>query len=168
MILTIDELIETLKQARWFESLGRFPREPGYIGIRSLAAWADPPVGATAEELRISEQMDWLPTTFDQNDPFGSGAVRDGIADQGSLRAEILRVQQVALETMRGLPDHPLLHVGAHSFEKPAVGAARYCVRMVVIEVTGHAPAAWSRLLGLYVRGHWPCGILPGGDVVVL
>ncbi len=73
---------------------------------------------------------------------------------------------KLALQSLRAVPDKPLC-LGRNDFTPAAIGAALYCVRMTSLEILAGHHGFWCEALELYRQGHWPCGRLPDGKLVV-
>jgi len=80
-------------------------------------------------------------------------------------------VYKNALTTLRKFQGAPALKAGPHDFTEAARGAALFAVRRAAFEILLAEPSErrfWCRLISVYQVGHWPCGILPNKQVVVL
>jgi len=68
--MRIDDLFGLAENTKWFSCLGQSEHLPAKIvHIESLDAWAGLP-SASREDRLVAEAMDWLPSSFDQIDPF--------------------------------------------------------------------------------------------------
>ncbi len=66
--MTLEELESILHEARWFEHLCEPLATNQFVQIRSLAPWTNLPTD-DADVAEIANQMDWLPSSRDQDDP---------------------------------------------------------------------------------------------------
>lgn len=107
--------------------------------------------------------MDWLPTSPAQPDPFGAPSE----PLDSAARAQVLEVGRITLKSLHRAVAREALRSGPHDYTGAAQGAAAYCARRAAIELVRGQPGRWTGLLELYLAGHWPCGLMPGGDVVV-
>ncbi|WP_406700724.1 hypothetical protein V5E97_18190 [Singulisphaera sp. Ch08] len=168
--MTVDVLRSLLIDTTWFGRLA----EPGvngdFVQIFTLGPWANVPTDADDLE-RIADQMDWLPSSREQDDPIHRPSLEER-AEQLGMRKEISRksldIYRVAVSALGRFKGHPALKVGPHDFTEAARGAALFAVRQATYEILVNEPGFWCRLMEVYHAGHWPCGILPGGKVVVL
>lgn len=156
-------LLESVRAARWFSRLGRFEATPGFVRLGSLVAWAEPSERATDLELALAEAMEWLPTSPDEPDPL----VATAPALDQAQRAAVLEVERTTLTAMRDA-GHPLLAVGPHDFSRAAMAGGRYAIRRFARELCLAEPGPWTPIARLFLAGHWPCGRLPDGEIVVL
>lgn len=167
--MNINEMISEIKKAKWFSEVGSYPGGGGKRPIRSLAAW-DSNVfaeGIDAHHAEIAAQMDWLPTTRDQSDPFHGESLRNELQEAGpEAKAKVMEAYKQAMKSL-GTVEASKLASGQNNFSEAATGAALYCSRMAAMEVVTGKPAIWCDLFEVYCAGYWPCGILPSGDVVV-
>ena len=88
MVPTKDEFLALVQSAPFFERLGSAAPGDGWIALSSLAGWGDP-ANASDADSRIADEMDRLPTSRDQDDPFYPGGV-DRMAES---RAELEPVE---------------------------------------------------------------------------
>ena len=153
----------------WFSQVGTYPGGAGRQAIQSLLAWDAEHVGAQvdARHAEIAVHMDWLPTGYDQDDPFLGGLLTQKLKGAGSTnQTQVMDACKQAMRALRQLDASGLVS-GPHDYSQAARGAALYAVRMAAIETVLSMPGIWSQLLSLYLMGYWPCGRLPNGDVVV-
>src|SRR5262249_35477130 len=66
--MTLDDLNALVRDTAWFSRLAEPDVENIYIRIPTLAPWGNEPTGDEALE-RIADQMEWLPSSRDQDDP---------------------------------------------------------------------------------------------------
>jgi hypothetical protein len=165
----LENLESMVRTAQWFTRLGKFDKRPGMVAIKNLQAWADENVDASTRD--IADDMQWLPTTLDAEDPLHHGRLLEELEEQAKIEQATrvaLQVHKVALASLRTAPRHPLLVVGQHDFTKAARGAALFAVRQATLEcVADVRPALWESIISVYHDGFWPCGLL-GKNVVVL
>ena len=169
--MTVEELESLLQEASWFEHLSE-PLAEGqaFILIPSLAPWANQPTGDDQLE-RIADQMDWLPSSRDQDDPIHGRSLEEraeqtGKKDKYSRRS--LDIYKTALASLRRFSGHPALKVGPHDFSEAARGAALFASRRAAYEILLGNCGFWCSMMHLYKKGHWPCGIMPNKTAVIL
>jgi hypothetical protein len=168
--MTFDDLKLMIDEAKWFERLGEPGLDGRFVQIASLAPWANVPSGDEGLE-RIADEMEWLPSSRNQDDPIHGRSLEE-LAAQISKKQEIsrqsLEILEATLSALRRFKGHPALKAGPHDFTEAARGAALFASRRATYEVALGKPDFWCCLMQLYHFGHWPCGVLPGGQVVVL
>ncbi|OBV36941.1 hypothetical protein [Janthinobacterium psychrotolerans] len=147
-------MMEALDNISWFRAAGTFQAQPGQLALPSLHAWD-------------SASMDWLPTSRGQPDPVHGDALPTLLKQAGTpyLQA-VMANYKLALHSLRCVPDR-LISKGAHDFTPAAIGAALYCVRMASLEMLAQREGFWLAALDLYRQGHWPCGLVADGTLVV-
>jgi hypothetical protein len=168
--MTLEELTTLIKDAPWFQRLTERDIGDVYVQISSLAPRANVPTGDEALE-RLADQMDWLPSSRDQADPIHGQSLEqraESLGKKEEYSQRSLKVCKAALSAMRAFPEHPVLRSGPHDFTETARGAATYAARRAAYEILLGAAGFWCNLIRVYHAGHWPCGILPDGQVVVL
>ncbi len=167
---TIEHLKSGVTDARWFSRLGAFAAVPGFVRIRSLDSWAD--TDAADDDARIADFMEWLPTQIGAEDPIHHGELAAHVEKLGCAEVAMSigrEMYKLTLQSLRGMCRHSLLVAGSHDFTNAARGAALYTVRQAAMEIVAEVQTPfWSRLVPLYTEGHWPCGVMPNGEVVVL
>jgi len=168
--MTFDELKSMISEISWFHRLAEPDLHGEFVQIRTLAAWS----GGTTEDQelkRIADQMKWLPSSRDQDDPILGRTLEDR-AEQAGRKGEISRlsldIYKTALSALSRFSGNPSLKTGAHDFTEAARGAALFASRRAAYEVLLGEPGFWCGLMKIYQTGHWPCGILRNGQVVVL
>lgn len=165
----LDELESIIRTAQWFTRLGQFDDRVGMIAIRNLEPWSDDNVDAMPSD--IADDMEWLPTTLDAEDPVYHGKISSELTRQGRLEEAskaAVDLYRTALLSLRRAHKHPLLVVGPHDFTKAARGAALFAVRQAALErVANIERPFWRPILSVYHEGFWPCGLV-NGRVVVL
>ena len=147
-------MMEALDTVPWFSTLGTFQSKPGQAALPGLHAWD-------------SARMEWLPTSRDQPDPIHGDALPSLLKQAGiPYIQEVMANYKLALHALRTVPDR-LISVDAHDYTPAAIGAALYCVRMASLEMLAQRRGFWCDALVLYRAGHWPCGRLADGTLVV-
>lgn len=167
--MSIDEIVSKIASAKWFSQVGLFPAREGMQPIRNLAAWDRDTFAADTDAYHagIAAQMDWLPTTRDQVDPFYGETLRSALVQAGpEAREKVMEVSKQVMKSLRAMENSKLTS-GPNDFSEAAIGGAIYCSRMAAMEAVIGNPAVWNDLLELYSSGFWPCGRLPSGDIVV-
>jgi hypothetical protein len=82
--------------------------------------------------------------------------------------AELAAVRRV-LASLRGTPDSvPALVDGPHDFTTAARGGAVFAARMAAREAVVGRPGFWWRVVRLFATGYWPCGLIRGGQQLVV
>lgn len=175
--MTIDELINLVQSTKWFSKLGNRV-EANWDGILieqlpNLEPWnqvtgilPDEPVPSI-----IEKGMEWLPTQRDMHDPIHGKSLEERCARLGKTEEcsrHSLDIYKKVLAALRGFDGNPMLKVGPHDFTEAARGAALFASRRATYEVLLAECGFWCLAMSIYGRGHWPCGVLPGGVIVVL
>ena len=147
-------MMDRLDDIKWFSALGTFQALPGQMALPGLHAWN----GA---------RMNWLPTSRDQPDPIHGEALLTLLKQDGIPYAQdVMADYKLALHALRSVPDR-LISVGAPDYTPAAIGAALYCVRMASLEMLAQRQGFWCDTMQLYRDGHWPCGRLADGTLIV-
>ena len=147
-------MMEILDGIQWFSAVGRYQAQPGQAALPDLNAWD-------------SAGMDWLPTSRDQPDPVHGDALIQLLKQREiPYLPEVMSNYKLALHALRAVPEQYMC-MGAHDFTPAAIGAALYCVRMASLEILAERRGFWWGALALYRDGHWPCGRLADGNLVV-
>ncbi|QSI29787.1 hypothetical protein GNX71_09410 [Variovorax sp. RKNM96] len=165
----MENLKEKIKSANWFAAIGTYPGGVGKRSIKNLHAWDETifKVGLDQEHAAIAEEMDWLPSTKDEIDPFYGDSLRHALDLKNSNYKEDLKeVYSIALKSLRHIEESKLIS-GPHNYVEVAKGAALYCSRMAAVEVVVGRPGVWCDLLDIYCQGYWPCGRLKNGTLIV-
>jgi hypothetical protein len=168
--MSLEDIYSIIDSAEWFGRLGEAIADRGLVQINSLEAWRSDDRVADDQSERIAEAMTWLPSSLDGEDPFNGTPLLDELKAAGrerEAREAVTAVQKAVLPSLRRRTS-PLLMVPPHDFTNAAKGAAAYAARQAALESLVGRRGQWTELLGLYQRGHWPCGILPSGKIVVL
>lgn len=178
--MELDEVKRLVQEAQWFSNLGHATESPGFVPVTGLEEWAgfigagvraefDLPGGGTTNGPLW--RMDWLPTSPDQDDPVHGSALKalaEALGRSAEFRTARLEMHRLALVTLRGATEHPLLRLGATDLTQAASGAALFACRQAASEAVVSEPGFWCSLLPIYSRGNWPVGKTPTGEVVVL
>ena len=168
--MTLDALKSMISGAQWFERLGEPGVDRHFVQVATLAPWANLPTGDESLE-RIANQMDWLPSSRDQDDPIHGRSLEERaemIGKKREISHQSINIYKVALSALGGFQGHPALRIGPHDFTEAARGAALFASQRATYEILLGEPGFWCHLMQVYCSGHWPCGILPSGQVVVL
>lgn len=167
--MTLKELETLIHSTRWFEHLGEPLLNGGFVHIRTLAPWANLHTGDKELET-IADQMDWLPSSRDQDDPIHGTSMEDRssqLCKTEEYSRRTLDIYKITLASLRKFNEHPALKVGPHDFTEAARGAALFASRRAAYEILLSDCGFWCTAMSFYKRGHWPCGILKGGTLVV-
>lgn len=168
--MTLAELSALAMEAPWFSNLGEPDVDSEYVRIPTLAPWANEQTGNESLE-QIADQMDWLPSSREQDDPIHGRSLEErseALGKKQEFSKQSLAVYKATLTALRKFDGHPALKVGPHDFTEAARAAALFAVRRAAYEVLLGEPGVWCRLMKVYRAGHWPCGILPNKQIVVL
>lgn len=167
--MNIDFIIFKIAEANWFSAVGTFRDKKGMQSITSLAAW-DSDIfseNLNARDTRIAAQMDWLPSSKNQIDPFyGDLLIEKWNEVKPDFEDKVMEIYKKTLYSLRAADISKLIS-GPHNYFEVAKGSALYCSRMAAIEIAIDHPSIWNELIDLYIEGYWPCGLLPNGDIVV-
>lgn len=161
--------IGMLDGANWFGALGSYEAPRGQLALPDLHAWAGSGLAADTQSNSsgLARKMDWLPSSRDQNDPIHGESLRQLLKQNGApWQQQVMSHYKLALQSLRAVPDKSIC-AGCNDFTPVAIGAALYCVRMASIEVLAQREGFWLAALELYRQGHWPCGLLADGTLVV-
>jgi hypothetical protein len=166
----LEDLSALAIEAPWFSKLGEPDVASEYVRIPTLAPWTNQQTGDEALE-QIGDQMVWLPSSWEQDDPIHGRSLEERSETLGKKQGfsqQSLAIYKTTLTALRKFDGHPALKMGPHDFTEAARGAALFAVRRAAYEVLLGEPGFWCRLMKVYRAGHWPCGILPTKQVVVL
>jgi hypothetical protein len=112
-----------------------------------------------------------LPSSREQDDPIHGRSLEE-LAEQFGKNEEIaqrsLEIYKLTISALGRFKGNPALKAGPHDFTEVAKGAALFACRRATYEILLGKSGFWCRLMKVYHSGHWPCGILTGGQVVVL
>jgi hypothetical protein len=155
--VTLEDLKALIASANWFARCGEFAGSTDAVTLAAVAS---------------DDTWDWLPTSHEQPDPvYGSAPLAEANAaglGQALRHAELEAAREVSL-SLRDTP-HPIpaLVDGPHDFTWAARGGAEFAARMTAREVVLGRPGFWCRVIKLYAIGHWPCGLVPHGQQLVV
>jgi len=167
--MTIDDIKVEIEQANWFSRLGSYSAPKGHLALRDLHAWNNAEFDSSVDErsAAIASEMDWLPSSRDQDDPIHGEELMKYLEGAGiNFKAVTLDLYKLSLKSLRTV-DGMKICSGPNDFSQAAIGAALYCVRMAALEVMADKVGFWCALLKLYGKGYWPCGVLPDKTLVV-
>lgn len=173
--MTIDAFLEKIAAADWFGRLGiaDYENRNGYVQLVDFSEWA----GVT--EMRSNEPtphiltkgMEWLPTTIDQSDPIHGTCLRD-LSESLGLKEKQKQASMDAFRTtlkaLRSFEGHRLLRVGGNDFTNAAKGAAAFTMRQAASELILSKEGFWCKCAEDYFFGHWPCGVMKDGAIVII
>jgi hypothetical protein len=168
--VTLEELEALLQETRWFENLCMPMKDNGFVQIPSLAPWANLPTCNDKLE-EIADEMIWLPSSRNQDDPIHGMSIEDRCEQLGKGKEysrRSLELYKKASNSLRSFEGHPALQAGPHNFTEAARGAALFAARRAAYEILLNHGGFWCSAMQVYKRGHWPCGLLADGIVVVL
>ena len=163
-----DELIDQLNTINWFSKVGQFDGGERKIAIPDLTAWDSPEFSPNLDKniAYIASNMDWLPTTRDQDDLINGDALKKALHSVPDGKNLVMSAYKLALKSLREF-DKEKFKSGPNDFSEAAKGAALYCVRMTAMESLIGKPGFWSELFNFYSEGYWPCGMLDDGVLVI-
>jgi hypothetical protein len=180
--MTLDELRALIQSAQWFANLGRAVSAPGLITITDIGLWQEFGAACTSAEFDLPHDasvfenpsfagMNWLPTALEEPDPIHGGDLEHIAHDlqrEDQIKETRVEVLRLALKSQQIAADQPILIIGPTNFNDTARMAGRYASRRAASEIVAERVGFWCRVVKLYNRGHWPLGLLPSGEVVVL
>lgn len=163
-----SELIEKLNKINWFSKIGHFDGDERRVAIPNLKAWDN---GEFQPEIdkdvaRIAANMNWLPSSRDQEDPINGDALKVALQSVPDGKKLVMDAYKLAMKSLREF-DQERLKSGANNFSEAAKGSALFCVRMAAMEALTEKPGFWTELINSYAEGYWPCGLLGDGTLVV-
>lgn len=168
--MTIEELETLVIEAAWFEHLAE-PLDVGNIvQIPNLHPWAGIPTNNERFE-KLADQMVWLPSSRDQEDPFHGESLERRSEQLGAKGAHAQKSREIykrTLASLRSFDSHIILKVGPHDFAGAARGAALFAARKAAYEILVDECGIWCDIMNLYKQGHWPCGVLSTREIVVI
>lgn len=160
---SVDGLISKIRSAPWFSMLGTSQGSAQVISLAYLVFWEYQ--DSSSGDLEIDAllgKMNWLPTTRDQPDPF------DSVLDlSAEVRRPGLLAYKAALEGINNSLPNGRLRCGPHDFSDAARSAGAFAARSTVRCLAAHKNTRWTEVIGFYLKGHWPLGLLPDGRLVV-
>lgn len=159
-MLDVEKLIYDIARIDFFSSMGKAPdMVEGVVYIESVFRVFVEPL--ESDFAGTYKDLEWLPTTPTQDDPFNSFP-----KPPKDLADARLRVSKAVLQSVkRGAKDK--LVSGAHDFGLAARNAACFAFRQYVSEIHYGGGGAWSKIVGLYFSGRWPVGYA-GGKLIVI
>jgi len=150
-MLDVERLISDVLRASFFSKMGAVPDSTSeVIFIESVFRVFIDPV-----ETQFSgayKDLEWLPTTPTQEDPFHSFPKVP--KDLVELR---LKVSRAVMQSIKYMPKEVFIS-GAYGFSLTARNAACYAFRQYVSECYYGSVGVWSRVVDLYFSGRWPVG----------
>ncbi|MFB9240270.1 hypothetical protein IV454_23825 [Massilia antarctica] len=167
--MTIDDIKVEIEHAKWFSRLGSYSAPTGYLALADLRAWNNATFDSSIDErsANIASEMDWLPSSREEEDPIHGQRLMKYLEEAGiNFKAVTLDLYKQSLKSLRSV-DGMKICSGPNDFSQAAIGAALYCVRMAALEVMAGQIGFWCSLLKIFVKGYWPCGMLPDKTVVV-
>lgn len=175
--MTLEELAESIKFVNWFSKLGA-PIRHSPDGLRieqipNLSDWATVTgiLGTDPVPRLVERGMEWLPTQRDAKDPVHGELLEERSRQLGKAKEHArscLEIYKIALSSLRNFQGDPLLKVGPHNFAESARGAALFAARRAAHETLLSDCGFWCSVMSIYGQGHWPLGMLPDGEIVVL
>jgi hypothetical protein len=179
--MTLDDLKRLIETADWFAKLGTAIVAPGVVPVadfdwqRFMGASMGAEFGLPHDAAAFAESpfagMERLPTANEEADPIHGQALEKAARDlsrEAEFKAARLEVFRLAIASQRAVPERPALKVGPTDSNGAARMAGRYACRMAASEIVVGQVGFWCEMVGLFHKGHWPLGRLPGGEVVVL
>lgn len=165
----LEDLVTILEESIWFERVGQGNIQGSFVKIATLAPWGQE-ASNNRDAERVADQMNWLPSSRDQNDPIHGRSLEiraEAIGLLADHKKRALDICKVALTSLRRFDGNPRLIVGPHDFSEAARAAAVFAARRAAHEILLREPGFWCRAMEIYHLGHWPCGILPSNRLVV-
>lgn len=158
-----------IQSAHFFKNVGTAKSFSGALALSSLAPWGDE-ANASDKDNRIADEMEWLPTTQDQADPFYPSGLESQAGSEDELKAAKSYRVKVYKEILARLRDADLAHLraGSNNFEESAKGAITYAFRKSATEVALGVEGKWLEVAEFYFKGYWPCGLTKAGILVVI
>ena len=163
----LDELRCKLKHTDWFATVGQYVSQHNNIAVHRLFC-----VKEKSFEIQIDSpqtdliKMVWLPSSQTQVDPIYGAALLDAFKQVPEHRNKVMALYKDTMSYLRHV-QCPAFIVGAHDLNYAAKSAALYSVRMAAIETVLDQQDQWHQICELYIQGHWVCGRLPNGSLVV-
>ena len=181
--MELTNLETQIASASWFRNLGAFRAQDRFFGIHDQQAWREYAEVGTASELAVRApathaggdldilaQMDWLPSSQSDPDPFHGDRLRQVDAEGNAelLHGHRARFSKLVMPAVRDVTGVGWLQVGPVNFTEVARQALIFAVRMAVTEILCRRPGVWCQCVGVYVGGNWACGRLPDNRIVVV
>ena len=166
--MNYKELINRLNTIDWFSKLGQFDGGKKAVPIPNLKPWDNKEFSPKLDIniRKIASDMDWLPSTKEQEDPINGDKLKTLLQDVPNGKTQVMEAYKVAMKSLRGFETEKLKS-GSNDFSQVAKGAALYGVRMAAMESLVGKLGFWSEMIDYYSQGYWPCGLLSDGRVVV-
>lgn len=165
----VNHINMMLDSVNWFGTVGSYRACPGQLALADLQAWAGSGLAGDTQTRpsAVASGMDWLPSSRDQSDPIHGESLVKLLKQNGApWQQQVMQQYKLALQSLRAVPDKTLCS-GRNDFTPAAIGSALYCVRMASLEILAGHRGFWCEALELYRQGHWPCGRLSDGTLVV-
>jgi len=167
--MTIDGIKVEIEHAKWFSRLGSYSAPPGHLALSDFHAWDNATFDSSIDErsTAIASEMDWLPSSRDEDDPIHGKRLTQYLEEAGiNFKDVTLDLHNRTLKSLRSV-DGMKICSGPNDFSQAAIGATLYCVRMAALEVMADQTGFWCSLLRIYAKGNWPCGVLVDKTLVV-
>ncbi|MFQ6572331.1 hypothetical protein [Pseudomonas sp. UM16] len=150
-MLDAEKLVDDIARARFFSRMGCAPDlNEGVIYVESVfKVFVEP---EESDFHGVYKNLEWLPTTPTQEDPFNS--FPKAPKDLVELR---LKVSKAVMQSIKEVPKEKFI-AGAHDFSVAARNAACFAFRQYVSECYYGSGSVWSRVVDLYFSGRWPVG----------
>ena len=168
--MNITDLTNAVNEATWFSNLGKCQKASSLICLNSLQDEFRNPDESSQFSTFIINQMEWLPTGRDMEDPIHKGMLKIIAHEQkkdGECRKVSSDIYKIALLSLRQTDQNPLLNIGALDLTEAAKGSALYTFRSAAWEIILNRTEFWCTLIPFYVAGNWPCGLTRDKKVVV-
>ena len=165
--MNYNTFIKKLKDIEWFINIGKYEDSSNAVSNSSLDAWDSDKFndGINPNYAFIAANMDWLPTTRDQINPINSDILDAEFINVLNGKKLVMAAYKIALKSLRSF-NKEKFKSGPNNFSESAKGAALYCIRMAAKECLLDKPGFWTNLFSIYVKGHWPCGLINNKIVV--
>jgi len=158
-MLDVEKLIDDIARTDFFSSMGKAPDVvEGVVYVESVFRVFIEPL--ESDFAGAYKDLEWLPTTPTQDDPFNSFP-----KPPKELADARLKVSKAVMQSVKGVAKDKFLS-GAHDFSLAARNAACFAFRQYVSEVYYGGDGAWSKIVGLYFSGRWPVGY--AGDKLIV
>lgn len=150
-MLDIEKLIDDIARTEFFSNMGKaHDVAEGVIYIeRVFRVFIEPLESDFAGGYK---DLEWLPTTPTQDDPFSSFP-----KPPKELVDARLKVSKAVMQSVKGVARDKFV-TGAHDFSLAARNAACFAFRQYVSEDYYGGGGVWSKIVELYFSGRWPVG----------
>lgn len=179
--MKLDALKQLIESAGWFANLGKASAATGRLPITD-SEWQQFINLSMRAEFGLShdinvvekgpfEEMIWLPTSNEEPDPvhgLGLEEAAHRLNRVDEFKTARIDVYRLVLASQRKVPELLLLKVGNTDLNISARMAGRYACRMAASEIVVDQVGFWCDTVQLFHEGHWPLGLLPSGEIVVL